>query len=76
MWAKFKASFANETIIWARVKAFLGMLFLAVTSSGVDLSLFLAPKHVALFQIFSTFLMLDGGVSEYLRRLRSGEEQE
>lgn len=81
LWHKFVASFqvklqTSETVIWARIKALFGMLFLAVTTSGADLSQFLHAREVAVLQVVAAFLTLDGGFSEYLRRIKSGEPLE
>lgn len=68
-WESFYASFhGSDTIVWARVKSFLGMAFLALTQSGVDLSAFLSQKELVVWQIISGWLVMDGTFSEWARK--------
>lgn len=61
----------SETIAWARAKTGIGSVLFVVQQSGVDLHQFLTDKQYAVYQIGAVFLMLDGGISEFVRRRRA-----
>lgn len=61
----------SETIGYARAKSGVGLVLFAVQQSGVDLHVFLTDKQYAIYQIGAMFLLLDGGISEYVRRRRA-----
>lgn len=68
MWKKIKASFGDsETIIWARVQMVLGGAIELLAS--VDPNLF-AP---VLGDYFPYFLIINGFMTEYLRRRRADD---
>jgi hypothetical protein len=74
MWTKFAASFHDsETILIARIKLFLGMMFTAVQTSGVDLAGFISdrPGMQAGVRIFFAYLIVDGTMGEWARRNRA-----
>ena len=74
MWRKFLDSFHDsETIVWSRAKAFVGTIMLAIVNSGADMSVFLSPKWLVVWQIFAAFLVADGAFSEYARRRRADD---
>lgn len=61
----------SEAIAYARGKVAVGTALFVVQASGVDLHQFLTDKQYAIYQIGSVFLMLDGGIGEYVRRRRA-----
>jgi hypothetical protein len=72
-WTKFHASFHDsETILFARVKLFLGMAFTAVQQSGVDVTSFVENNRLKVaIQVFFAWLIVDGTVSEWARKHRA-----
>mgnify|MGYP001563001663 CR=1 FL=1 len=63
MWTKIKTFFKDsETIFWARLQAFAGVVFTVL--STVNLSPLLPPKYLTIW------LILSGVVTELLRRRR------
>lgn len=68
MWGKLKAWFKHsETILWARLQAFLGLV--AVVLTYVDPSV-IQPIFGANAEGFAYFLVANGLATEFLRRLR------
>lgn len=61
----------SEAIGYARVKTGVGSVLFLVQQSGVDVHQFLTDKQYAIYQIAAVFLLLDGGISEVVRRRRA-----
>lgn len=61
----------SEVIGYARLKTTIGGTLFVVQQSGVDLHQFFTDKQYAVYQIAATFLLLDGGISEVMRRRRA-----
>jgi hypothetical protein len=71
---KFHASFHDsETILIARIKLFVGLLFSAVQTSGVDITSFItdSPRLQTGLKVFFAYLAVDGTVGEWARRHRA-----
>lgn len=62
----------SESIAWARFKVGVGVVLFVVQQSGVDLSLFMDAKWVAVLKILSVVVAGEGLWSEYMRRRRRG----
>jgi hypothetical protein len=62
----------SESIGYARLKTGIGSVLFIIQQSGVDVHQFLTDKQYAIYQIAAVFLMLDGGISEVVRRRRAG----
>lgn len=76
MWQKIKASFHDsETILIARIKMFVGMIFTAVQTSGVDLAGLIteSAKVQAGLRVFFAYLIVDGTLGEWARRNRADD---
>src|SRR5690606_34810902 len=66
MWKKIRDWFKDsETIFWARAQIFLGLLFEAL--AGMDVTLF----EPVFGKYFPVFIVLNGLLTELLRRRRS-----
>jgi hypothetical protein len=70
IWASFHGS---ETILWSRLKTTVGGILMAVAMSGADLSAWLSPKWLVVWQIFAAWLMVDGLSSEWFRKRRADD---
>jgi hypothetical protein len=61
----------SESIIYSRLKVGIGSALFIVQVSGADLHQFMSDKWYAVYQIGAAFLMMDGGIGEYVRRRRA-----
>ena len=61
----------SEALAYARLKTGIGAGLFIVQQSGVDLHQFLTDKQYAIYQIGAMVLLLDGGISEVVRRRRA-----
>lgn len=61
----------SEAVGYARLKTGLGSALFIVQQSGVDVHQFLTDKQYAIYQLAAVFLLLDGGISEVVRRRRA-----
>lgn len=67
----------SETVAWSRVKVGAGLFMLSVMNSGADLHAILHDDRMyAAYQIFSAWLMMDGGFSEFARRRRAQHDDD
>lgn len=67
--AEWDLMWSKGTILWARLKLALGLLWSVVTQSGVDLSTVIThPKVLLATKVGGAFLLMDGAVSEFIRR--------
>lgn len=72
-WEKVKQFCSDsESIAWARFKMFVGIVLFTIQKSGVDLSIFMSQKWIAVVKIAAVLIAGDGIVSEYMRRRRTG----
>lgn len=74
LWAKLLSWCGDsETIVWSRVKMFVGTVLWVVQESGVDLSVIMSERWLVVYKIAATFLIAEGFMSERLRRRRTDE---
>ena len=73
MWGKLKDEWSlmwqAGSIMWARAKVTLGVVWTAVSNSGVDLSTVITnPKWLLATKVAAALLLADGLFSEMVRR--------
>ena len=73
MWNRLQDEWAimwkAGSIMWARAKVVVGLVWTAVTQSGVDLSTIVSsPKWLLAIKVGAALLLADGLVSEAVRR--------